>query len=208
MPTLLHIDASPRGDKSISRRISESYVETWKQKHLDGTIIRRDLATSELTYVDLHWISAPSSTPERMEEDHKRVLATSDIFVEELLSADEVIIGTPMYNFTVPPVLKAWIDHIVRSGKTFKMNTTGFEGLVHDRKITVAIASGSSYAAGTPLAPYNKQSDYLQTIFGFLGVTNVQFIMAGGTNEVDQGKVDSEAFAAPYSAKAKELAIA
>jgi len=206
MPTLLHIDASPRGDYSISRKVSSAFVESWKQANPGGKVIRRDLTTSNLTFVDIDWIVGAYSTPEQLNDGHKKALALSDTLIHELLEADHIIIGTPMYNFNVPAVLKAWIDHIVRIGKTFNLSAAGLEGLAKGRKVTVAIASGSSYAAGSPLASYNKETDYLQQIFGFIGITDVNFIMAGDTNDVAQGKVNEKEFITPYATEAKELA--
>ena len=208
MPTLLHIDASPRGDYSISRKLSAAFVESWKQANPDGKIIRRDLSTSNLTFVDLEWIAGAFSAPDQHTESHKKALALSDTLIAELLASDEVVIGTPMYNFNVPAVLKAWIDHIVRVGKTFNISASGLEGLAKGKKVTVAIASGSNFAPGSPYASYNKESEYLQTVFGFIGISDVKFIMAGDTNNVAQGKVDENTFLAPYTAEAKELATA
>ncbi len=208
MPTLLHIDASPRGDYSISRKVSAAFADSWKQANPGGKVIYRDLTTSNLTFVDLDWIAGAYSAPEQHNDSHKKALAISDTVIAELLSADQVIIGTPMYNFSTPAVLKAWIDHIVRFGKTFKPSATGIEGLAGGRKVTVAIASGSNYLPGKPFAAYNRESDYLTQIFGFIGITDVKFILAGDTNDVTQGKVDVKTFVAPFAEEAKELASA
>ena len=206
MPTLLHIDASPRGDYSISRKVSSAFVESWKQANPGGKVIRRDLATSNLTFVDIDWIVGAFSTPEKLTEGHKKALELSDKLIQELLESDHVIIGTPMYNFNVPAVLKAWIDHIVRIGRTFNMGAGGLEGLAKGRKVTVAIASGSSYAVGSPFASYNRETEYLKQIFGFIGIADVDFIMAGGTNDVAQGKIEEKEFIAPFTTEAKQLA--
>jgi FMN-dependent NADH-azoreductase len=111
-----------------------------------------------------------------------------------------------MYNFNVPAVLKAWIDHIVRIGKTFAYTATGIDGLAKGRKVTVAIASGGNYTPGSPFASYNKETEYLQQIFGFIGITDVQFILAGDTNDIAQGKVEEKELIAPYTTEAKKLA--
>ena len=99
MPTLLHIDASPRGDYSISRKVSTAFVESWKKKHADGKVIRRDLVTSNLTFVDLAWIAGAYTAPDQHTAEHKNALALSDTLIGELFSADQIVIGTPMYNF-------------------------------------------------------------------------------------------------------------
>jgi FMN-dependent NADH-azoreductase len=119
MPTLLHLVVSPRGYFSISRRLSTAAVDAWKNKNPSGRVIERDLTKTEMTFVNLDWITGAFSTPDHHADSHKRALAISDELIRELLEADEIIVGTPMYNFAVPAVLKAWIDHVVRFGKTF-----------------------------------------------------------------------------------------
>ena len=205
MPTLLHIDASPRGDYSISRKVSAAFVDSWQKQNAGGKVIRRDLTKTHLTFVDLEWIAGAFSAPEQHTPEHKKALAISDELIAELLSADHIVIGTPMYNFNVPAILKAWIDHIVRLGKTF---SASYEGLAKGRKVTVFVASGSQYGAGSPMASYNSETPYLKQIFGFIGITDVDFVMAGGTNDVAQGKVDETKYLQPLLAEAEKLAVA
>jgi len=102
-----------------------------------------------------------------------------------------------MYNFTVPAVLKAWIDHVVRAGKTFSISAKGLEGLAKGRKVVVAVASGSNFAPGSPFEAYNHEIPYLRTILGFIGLTEVTFVQAGGTNRVAQGEISHDAFMTP-----------
>jgi FMN-dependent NADH-azoreductase len=208
MPKLLQIDASPRGDYSISRKLSAAFAESWKQAHADGTVVHRDLTKTHLTFVDMAWIIGAFSAPDKLTEEHKQALKLSDELVAELLATDHIVIGTPMYNFSIPANLKAWIDHIVRAGKTFQYGAHGPEGLVKGKKATVIIASGGDYAPGTPFAPYNKESEYLKTVFGFIGITDVEILLAGGTNDVTQGKKDEKSFLAPLTEEAKKLAHA
>ncbi len=205
MPTLLHIDASPRGDYSISRKVSAAFAESWKKQNSAGKVIRRDLDKTPLTFVDMNWIAGAYSTPDQLTEEHKKALALSDELIGELLSADHIVIGTPMYNFSIPAVVKAWIDHVVRIGKTF---TASYEGLAKGRKVSVIIASGGSYGAGSPLASYNLENAYLKTVLGFIGITDVEFVMAGNTADVMQGKVDEKKYLEPLVAEAQKLAAA
>lgn len=115
MPTLLHISVSPRGKDSISRRLGDAAREAWKAKNPGGRVIERDLAKTPLTFVDVDWIVGAFSPPEYHTENHKKALALSNELVSEVLEADEIILATPMYNFSIPAVLKAWIDHVVRA---------------------------------------------------------------------------------------------
>jgi FMN-dependent NADH-azoreductase len=125
--------------------------------------------------------------PENHSEAHKKALAVSDELVVELLASDVIVIGTPMYNFAVPAALKAWIDHIVRFGKTFSYKPNGVEGHAGGRKVIVTVASGRVYA-GTPLEAYDHGIPYLRHILGFIGILDVTFIQAGGTSGVAQGR--------------------
>src|SRR6202049_3573774 len=112
MKTLLHLNSSPRGNYSVSRKLSSEVVAAWKAKNPEGKVIERDLAQSHLTFVDLDWIMGAFTPPENHSEAHKKAIAVSDELVAELLASDVIVIGTPMYNFAVPAALKAWIDHI------------------------------------------------------------------------------------------------
>ena len=197
MPTLLHLDASPRGDYSISRQLSAAAVAAWKDKHPGGKVIVRDLTTTKMTFVDLDWITGAFSAPDQLTDDHKSALAISDTLISELLEADEIVMGTPMYNFTVPAVVKAWIDHVVRAGKTFNYGSSGPEGLAKGRKMLVTVASGGSYDKGSGMEAYNYETPYLRQILGFIGITDLTFVHAGGTMRVVQGQISAEEFLAP-----------
>jgi FMN-dependent NADH-azoreductase len=198
MPTLLHLDTSPRGNHSISRQLSSSAVSTWKRRHPNGLVIERDLTRTRMTFVDMDWISGAYSTPEQRTENHKVALAKSDELTAELLNADEIVIGTPMYNFAVPAALKAWIDQVVRTGKTFRYTTSGREGLAKGRRVLVTIASAGSYDEASGGVAYDFATPYLRHILGYIGITDVTFVHAEGTIRVAQGQVSSDEFLAPY----------
>jgi FMN-dependent NADH-azoreductase len=204
MPTLLHIDASPRGEYSVSRQLSTAAVKAWKSKNQTGTVVERDLTKTDLTFVDMEWIVGAFSAPDQHTEGNKRALAISDELVAEVLAADEIVIGTPMYNFAIPAVLKAWIDHVVRAGKTFEYTATGADGLAKGRKVVVAVASGGSYNEASGMAAYNYEIPYLRHILGFIGISDVTFVQAGGTMAVAQGKISSEEFLAPFVKEIEE----
>jgi FMN-dependent NADH-azoreductase len=197
MPTLLHIDASPRGAYSISRQLSAAFVDAWKAKHSDGKVVTRDLNTTGLTFVDMDWIAGAYSSPDQHTPEHKKALAISDELTAELLEADEIVLATPMYNFAVPAITKAWIDHVVRVGKTFKVDETGYHGLATGKKVTFLIASGGVYTPGSPAEGYNQESPYLQSIFGFMGITDAKVVLAGGTMAVMRGTISAEEFLKP-----------
>lgn len=197
MPTLLHVNASPRGVDSISRQLSDAAVNAWKAKNPGGKVIERDLTKTEITFIDLDWIGGAFGAPDQQTEDHKKAIAISDQLVGELLEASDIIIGTPMYNFAIPAVLKAWIDHVVRGGKTFRYSSAGPEGLAKGRKAIVVVASGGRYDEASGLSAYNHEIPYLRHILGFIGITDVTFVQAGGTAQVAQGKISKDEFLAP-----------
>lgn len=200
MATLLHISVSPRGGYSISRRLSDAAVETWKQRNPGGRVIERDLAKTNLSFVDLDWIAGAYTPPEQHNENHKKALAISDELIGEVVAADEIILSTPMYNFAVPAVLKAWIDHVVRAGKTFSYSTGKPEGLLagKNKKLLAIVTSGGNYLEGSGLAALDHEVPYLRFVFGFIGITDIRFVQAGGTAAVAQGGVSAEEFVLPY----------
>jgi FMN-dependent NADH-azoreductase len=203
MSTLLHINVSPREKDSISRRLSEAAVQAWKHKNPEGRVIERDLAKTPLTFVDAAWIEGAFSPPEYHTEKHKQALALSDELVSELLEADEIILGTPMYNFAIPAALKAWIDHVVRVGKTFRYRADGTpEGLLAGKntKVLVMVASGGKYVNEPELVALDHEIPYLRFILGFMGITDVRFVQSGGTGAIARGRVSAEEFLLPYLA--------
>lgn len=194
MATLLKIDVSPRGEHSISRKLGNHFATEWQSNHAGGKIVTRDLATTKLSFVDLPWIAGAFTPPDQHTDEHKAALRISDELTEEVLAADEIVLSTPMYNFNVPAALKAWIDHSVRAGKTFRYTAEGPVGLAAGKKLTILIASGGSYPAGSPMESYNHEVPYLRTIFGFIGITDVTIVHADGSGQVAQGKVSEADF--------------
>jgi FMN-dependent NADH-azoreductase len=208
MATLLHINVSPRGNYSISRQLGNAAVQAWEERNPGGRVIERDLARTPLTFVDLDWIAGAFSPPEQHNESHKRALALSDELISEVIGADEIILASPMYNFAVPAALKAWVDHVVRAGKTFRYTAAGKpEGLLagKNKKVLAIVASAGSYAEGSALSAFDHEVPYLRFIFGFMGITDLRFVQAGGTSAILQGRVSAEEFLTPHL---KEIAAA
>ena len=198
MPTLLHLDSSPLGEASISRHLTSEFVQNWKKANPSGKIITRDLTTSNLVTVTGEWVGA-SYTPEASRsERQKEVLTFSDGLIAELQEADEYVFGVPMHNFGIPSVFKLWIDQISRAGKTFSYASGAPEGLLKGKKATFVVASGGVYDPATIMASFNFVEPYLRTVFGFLGVTDVTFISAGGAAALNYGKIDRESFLKPH----------
>ena len=197
MPTLLNIQSSPRGLNSISRTLSHDFVAAWQAKYPDGKVVLRDLSENNLPYVGIPWISGIFLPAEKHTPEMQQALAVSDELIAELLSADEILIGTPMYNFMVPANLKAWIDLIVRPRVTHS-GPPERKGLVLGKKCRIIIASGGIYEEGLPAAASDYESGYLKRILAFIGITNVEVILAGGTAAVAFGSTTVEDLAEQY----------
>jgi FMN-dependent NADH-azoreductase len=197
MPTLLQIDSSPRYDQSVSRQLTGAFVAQWKSAHPDGTVIDRDLYATSIPPINGDWVAAVYTPEEARTPQQKELLALSDSFLAELERADEYVFGVPMHNFGVPSVLKLWIDQITRVGKTFSYAGGTPRGLIIGKKATFIIATGGIYDAQTQLASFNFVEPYLRSLFGFLGLTDVTFLTAGGTMALNYGK-DRDAFLAPH----------
>ena len=175
---LLHIDSSVLGPHSVSRQVSAAVVERLRQANPGLAVSYRDLSAAPLGHLTgSHLAAGQGATPEPALRDD---IATGQAVMEEFLAADIVVIGAPMYNFTIPSQLKAWIDRVVVAGKTFKYSAAGVEGLAGNKRVIVAISRGGFYGAGTPMAALEHLETYLRSVFGFIGVKNLEFISADG----------------------------
>ncbi len=203
MPNLLSILVSPRGDYSVSRTLSSLFVDEWKKNHADGSVVARDLCSSRLPFVDVPWIGGAYTPAEQQSPEMAAAVKIGDEYIAELEDADTILLATPMYNFSTPAILKAYIDHIVRINKTF---SPSYEGLLKNKKAIVIIASGGVYTPGAFMESYNAESAYLKQILGFIGITDVTFVLAGGSNDVSQGKVTQQDLVAKYQAEVTSLA--
>lgn len=209
MATLLKIDVSPRGDHSVSRKLSQQFAEDWQKAHAGGKIITRDLAQTHLPFVELPWIVGAFTDPAGHNDEQKEALKIGNELIAELKEADEYVIATPMYNFSLPARLKAFIDHVARAGQTFNANPDGsYTGLLTNKKVTVIIASAGVYTPGTPTEGYDAEKPYLKAILAFLGLTNVTFVQAGGTYAVMSGKTTVEDFLTPLKPQVAAAAAA
>lgn len=205
MPTLLRIDSSPLSS-SVSRELIHEFATTWQATHPRGEVIYRDLAASAPPPIDVEWIGAAYTPPSDLTPAQAEKLALSNQLIGEMERADEYVIGVAMHNFSVPAVLKLWVDQIVRSGRTFSYAGGSPKGLLLGKKATVVVASGGVYTPGTPAAPMNHVEPYLRTILGFLGVTDVKFIAMGGTAKLMAAGADRPAFLKPVVAQIRAAA--
>jgi FMN-dependent NADH-azoreductase len=174
MAHLLHLDASPRGERSHSRKLSKAIVDSWIAAHPGDAVTYRDLGHNPVPLVDKPWIAAAYTPLEARSEADNSTLKVSNELIDELFAADIYVFGIPMYNFSVPAGFKAYIDQIVRVGRTF--TAPDFQGLLKGKRIFIAMSSGADYAVGAPFANYNFVVPYLRAVFGFLGVTDINVV--------------------------------
>lgn len=181
MAHLLHIDASPRGERSHSRRMTCEFVEQWQQAHPNDTVTYRDIGRYPVPHVDEPWIAAAFTPSEQHTLELREAIRLSDQLVDEFLAADIYVIGVPMYNFSVPSGFKAYIDQIVRFGRTvaYEPNEVAdiFKPLVLGKKMFIIEARGDSgFEPGGRYEKMNYHDPYLITVFGFMGITDITFI--------------------------------
>lgn len=179
---ILEISASAKQASSISRQLSADLIAALEQRHGRLQVTRRDLSDG-IAFIDDAWVTANFTPEEQRTADHRQVLARSDEIVAEVMDADVLVIGAPIYNFSVPAVLKAWIDMIARAGLTFRYTETGVEGLISGKKAYVVVPSG-----GVPLgSAADFATPYLRHVLGFVGIKDVEFIGAPGADR-DNGE--------------------
>jgi FMN-dependent NADH-azoreductase len=206
MATLLHLNTSPLSS-SVSRELTREFVSNWKASHPTGQVIDRDLAANPPKPLDQATIYATFTPEEARQPEQKDLIAYSEEAIAELEQADEYVIGVAMHNFSIPAVLKLWIDQVVRRGRTFSYGAEGPKGLLSGKKATVLVATGGVYDAGSPYAAFNFIDPYLRTILGFIGITEVKFVTAGGTTQLMSGTVDRGQFLQPHLEQVRSIAV-
>lgn len=197
MPTLLVIEASPRYDYSTSRKLTAVFIDRWKAENPGGDVIVRDLMKTNLPFIDLPWIMGAFTPAETHSPEATAAIKVSDDLVAELKSADQILIGTPMFNFSIPAVLKAYIDHIVRVGVTVSADN---KGLLTGKKANIILATGGDFSPGSPVEQYNLASGYLRQVLGWIGIVDVDLVLAGRARAGDYGEKAVEEFGAVVSA--------
>jgi FMN-dependent NADH-azoreductase len=163
---ILHVDSSIQAEQSVTRKLSAAIVERLRKVAPQAVVTYRDLAAQPL----------PELSPEQLRTSSP----ARDAALEELLAADTVVIGAPMYNFSIPSQLKAWFDAVVIAGKTFRYSEAGVEGLLGDKRVLIASSRGGVYSPEAGMAAFDHHEPYLRNLLGFLGVRNVDVIRAEG----------------------------
>lgn len=184
MDTILFIEASPRGKDSASRSVSDTLAARLAGRYPSARLVRRDLAAELLPHLDDITLRAISTKDAAEAERLKEAARQSDRLTDELLAADLLVIATPMWNFGIPSALKAWIDLVVRPGRTFRYADGGVQGLAQGKKAILVLASGGVFTDG-PWRPWDFVEPYLRQILGFIGIAEVQTVRVEGMNIPD-----------------------
>jgi FMN-dependent NADH-azoreductase len=197
MANILILDSSASGTASVSRKLTDGLAATIRRRHPGARIVRRDIGADPIPHLDGETTSAIRGG-EAETETAREAVALSDRLIAELKAADLVVIGAPMYNFGMPSTLKAWFDHVLRAGITFRYSEAGPEGLVKGKKAVVIETRGGLYSEG-PGSAMDSQEPHLRTMLGFMGLDDVTFVRA------EKLGFGPEAAAAAIAAAAAEL---
>jgi FMN-dependent NADH-azoreductase len=172
MAHLLHLDSSARGAGSISRQLTAAFAAQWREAQPGGTVAYRDLVAAPLPHLTEPLVAAMFVPPTLRTAEQDQATALQEALIAELMTADTVLIGAPMYNFNIPSALKAWIDHVVVFGRTVG------EDLFAGARVVVASSRGGAYGPGTPREAFDYQERYLRDVLGMVGLTDIVFIHA------------------------------
>lgn len=189
---LLHIDSSPLGANSVSRQLTERVVAQWRALHPGTTVEHLDLAQdapAHLSIDSLGFRMGPNA--EGLTDVQRRENEISEKLVSQFLAADVVVVGAPMYNFSIPSQLKAWIDRVAQAGRTFTYTEKGPKGLAAGKTVIIASSRGGVYSTNPAMAGLDHQESYLKTVFGFFGITDIQFVRAEGVAMGEDAKTQA-----------------
>lgn len=180
MKTLLRIDTSLRLENSHTRNLADYFQNKWLSDNPDGKVVFRDLTKTPIPHIKNKTVEYFYLTKEQETEESKKATKVSDELIFEIKAADDIIVASPLYNFSIPSSLKSYIDHICRVGHTFSVTSEGYVGLMNNRRVYILTAKGGSYK-GTPIESMDFQEPYLKTIFSFLKFDSTELISLEGT---------------------------
>ncbi|OCR22187.1 FMN-dependent NADH-azoreductase [Pseudomonas syringae] len=185
---LLHIDSSILGDHSASRQLSRAVVEAFQASEADTQVTYRDLASVALSHFSASTLAAAGTPLEGRDAAQKQEVDGNEATLQEFIDADVVVIGAPMYNFTIPSQLKAWIDRISVAGRTFRYSEAGPEGLCGGKQVIIVSTAGGLHV-GQPSSVGHE--DFLRLLFGFIGITDLKFVFAHGLAYGDEPRANA-----------------
>jgi FMN-dependent NADH-azoreductase len=181
MSKLLFVTSSLFGAESKSRQIALEFIEAWRTAHPATLVTTRDLNAGTMPHISLDTLGALMTPAEKRTRDQQAAVDFSDRLIAELEAADAIVIAAPMYNFSIPSTLKAWIDHVARAGRTFRYTAAGTpEGLLRNKRVFIVTGRGGFYAGESPARALDFQEPYLRAVLGFIGLADVSFIHVEG----------------------------
>jgi FMN-dependent NADH-azoreductase len=177
---VLHIDSSILSDNSVSRQLTRTIVAEWQAQHPGTTVDYLDLAAEAPSHLSAESLGFRLPATATLTDAQRRENAVSEALVSQFLAADVIVVGAPLYNFSIPSQLKAWIDRVAQVGRTFKYTETGPVGLAGGKTVIVASTRGGVYSTSEGGRAMEHQESYLQTVFGFFGISDVRYVRAEG----------------------------
>jgi len=177
---VLHIDSSILSDNSVSRQLTRTIVAEWQAQHPGSTVDYLDLAAEAPSHLSAESLGFRLPATATLTDGQRRENAVSEALVSQFLAADVIVVGAPLYNFSIPSQLKAWIDRVAQVGRTFKYTETGPVGLAGGKTVIVASTRGGVYSTSEGGRAMEHQESYLQTVFGFFGISDVRYVRAEG----------------------------
>lgn len=178
MSRVLIIESSARQQGSVSRQLTQAFISQWDRAHPEDEVVVRDVAEHVLPHLDASLLGAWTKPEAEHDVAEREALQRSNLLTDELLAADVLVLAAPMYNFTIPSTLKAWLDHVLRAGVTFKYTATGPQGLLEGKRAIVLTSRGGVHAGGAS----DHQEPYLRQVLAFIGIHDVTFVHAEGLN--------------------------
>ena len=178
MSRVLIIESSARQQGSVSRQLTQAFISQWDRAHPEDEVVVRDVAEHVLPHLDASLLEAWTKPEAEHDVAEREALQRSNLLTDELLAADVLVLAAPMYNFTIPSTLKAWLDHVLRAGVTFKYTATGPQGLLEGKRAIVLTSRGGVHAGGAS----DHQEPYLRQALAFIGIHDVTFVHAEGLN--------------------------
>jgi FMN-dependent NADH-azoreductase len=169
---ILHLISSPRKEASFSIKLGNEIIERLQRKNPGSTVITHNLTETPFPHMEEVHLASFFTEPEKRSKELVEAVKHSDEAIEELLAADVIVIGVPMYNFSIHSTLKAWLDHVMRAGVTFRYSEKGVEGLVKNKKVYLAVSTGGIYSDG-PMKSFDFTEPYLVKVLNFIGVTDI-----------------------------------
>lgn len=180
MDTLLYVTSSLFGENSTSRRIAGEFIASWQQAHPGTQVIERDLVADAIPHLSLDTLSSLATSEAERSPAQAAAAAYADALVDELEAADTIVLAVPMYNFSIPSTLKAWIDHVARAGRTFRYTEAGPQGLLGGKKVYIVTGRGGVYSGESAARSFDFQEPYLRAVLGFLGLDDITLIHVEG----------------------------